>query len=214
MTIDTGSGTFHPTRPARRGRAIGWGLLLFSAGWVGASLIPRSFSAEPVLAQSAGQRLLSDYQVLFQFTQDSRGVGGSSNDQITVIFSNRSAEGAAPPTPIFGEDILQEFSFSALDFANNQLRMSRRVRDKSFLDAKFVRVINHGDDGWAGTHITLTVDGEPVLRNVGLSPRRGRSAAGGIEKFNLKEWANRAYWEAELQPLRSASRRSTPSAQR
>ncbi len=142
-----------------------------------------------------------DYSVLFEFTQSEKELGGSTTDQLTVIFSNRSVEGPRAPVPLFGDDILQEFSFSGRNFVNNQLRFTRRVRDTSFVTARYIRVVNHGDDGWAGDTISLTVDGKPVLRNEPMWPRRGagKGGRGGIEKFNAREWDARSYWEYDQQ---------------
>jgi hypothetical protein len=143
------------------------------------------------------------HQVLFEITQSDKELGGSTADQLSVIFSNRSVDGPAAPVPLFGDDILQEFSFSGRDFVNNRLRFSRRMRDTSFVEARFIRVINHGGDGWAGDTISITVDGKPILRGLSMFPRRTRTAGqnerGGIEKFNPREWESRSYWELDRQ---------------
>jgi hypothetical protein len=185
-------------------------LILFCGGWQVLSFSPTPLPTDGPLGQSSSQRSAADYQVVFEFTESGKELGGSTDDQLTVVFSNRSVEGVAPPVPFFGEDILQEFSFSGSSFVKNQLRFSRRVRDKSFVDARYIRVINHGVDMWAGDRISLTVDGEAILRGVGMMPRRratGQNPRGGIEKFNPKDWAMRSYWEAELQQYRGASRK-------
>jgi hypothetical protein len=184
----------------------GIALILLCGGWQVFGVSPTPLLTDRPSAQSSSQRYVADYQVLFEFTEEA---GGSTEDQLTVVFSNRSVEGAAPPTPFFGEDILQEFSFSGSNIVRNQLRFSRRVRDKSFIDARYIRVINHGQDGWAGDKISLTVDGEAILRGVGMWPRRkaGGPGRGAIEKFNPREWPLRSYWEAELQQYRGAVRK-------
>jgi hypothetical protein len=164
------------------------------------------------LRQSAA-RPLADSLVVVELTQgDGVGTGGSTNDQLTVVFSTRSMDGAIrPPVPLFGEDILEEFSVSGRDFVRNQLRFTRRVRDKSFLSARYVRVINHGSDGWAGGTISLTVDDEPILRRVDLRPRRvapgNTNRNGGIEFFNAGDWQKRSFWELDLQQHRGGVRR-------
>jgi hypothetical protein len=142
------------------------------------------------------------YQVAFQLTQSSKTLAPTSDDQLTIVFANRSAESARPPRPFFGDDIVQEFSVSGVDFTGNQLRFTRRVGDKSFLDARFIRIVNYGSDGWDGETISLTVDGQEILRNVPLQPRRGGDPSKGIQKFNPREWAARSYWEAELSRFR------------
>jgi hypothetical protein len=150
----------------------------------------------PNVAQS---RFYGGYLVTFQFTQNSKAIAYSTNDQITVVFSNRSAEGPRAPRPLFGEDIVQEFSFSGKDFERDQLRFTRRVRDKSFLEARYIRVVNHGSDGWEGDRISLTVDGEEIFNNFPMSPRQGPQSSTGFQKFNASDWAARSYWEEDLQ---------------
>jgi hypothetical protein len=147
--------------------------------------------------QAAALQYRPVYSVTFQFTQSSKAVAPTTDDQLTVLFSNRSAEGPVPPKPFFGEDIVQEFSFSGVDFVNNQLRFTRRVSDKSFLDARYIRVVNYGSDGWEGDRITLVVDGQDILRNVAMK-RIGPGAVKGMQKFNPREWGSRSFWEADL----------------
>lgn len=197
---------------------------LLCGSWLALGLSPLALGPSPIaLADTAAEDLgqqtrvpgvtqarpSSDYSVLFEFTQSERELGGSTADQITVIFSNRSIEGPRAPVPLFGEDILQEFSFSGRNFVNNQLRFTRRVRDMSFLGARYIRVVNHGGDGWAGDTISLTVDGKSILRNERMWPRRGasKSGMGGIEKFNASDWNARSYWEYDQQGSRGASAR-------
>ena len=146
------------------------------------------------------QSRLIGYQVTFQLTQNAKSISPATSDQLTIIFANRSVDGARPPRPIFGEDIVQEFSFSGQDFVKNQVRFSRRVNDKSFLDARYIRVINHGVGGWDGETISLTVDGQDILRNVRMAPRAGNPAR-GFQNFNPRNWAGRSFWEAELLSL-------------
>ena len=157
-------------------------------------------------AQSPVQRF-NGYQVIFQVTQNSKILAHDTDDQLSIIFSTRSAEGPRPPRPFFGEDILQEFSFSGHDFANDQLRFTRRVMDKSFADAPYIRVINHGEDGWEGQRISITVEGDVILNNVAMSPRVGPARSKGFQLFNPGRWQERSYWEAPLQTLRRGSQK-------
>ena len=171
--------------------ALGAGL----AAWAG-----RLADVSPAHAMPLG------YQVTFQLTQSQKSLGPSTSDQVMIVFANRSVEGPRPPRPFFGEDIVQEFSFSGADFVGNQLRFTRRVNDKSFLDARYIRVVNYGEDGWDGESITMTVDGQEILRNVRMSPRIGAEPAKGIQKFNPREWSSRTYWEADLSQFRKYSK--------
>jgi hypothetical protein len=186
--------------------------LLCAWPWLG-TLGPTALAQQSVGQTAINPRAIAAAPgslVQFELTQSDKELGGSSNDQITVIFANRSVEGARPPVPFFSEDVVQEFSFSATNVTNGRVRFARRVRDKSFLETRFIRVVNHGSDGWAGDTISLTVDGEEILRAVSMWPRRGAIAAqktrGGIEKFNPREWGARSYWEAELKPYRAAKK--------
>jgi hypothetical protein len=83
-----------------------------------------------------------------------------------------------------------------------------RVRDKSFLGARYIRVVDHGGGGWNPDRISLTVDGEDILKDVPMSKRTGYQGTGvqasGIQNFNRKNWRTRSYWEAELAQIRGA----------
>lgn len=131
------------------------------------------------------------------------GLGEASNDLILIVFSGRSAAAPLVAFPLFGEDILAEFAFSGRDARPGRaLVFSRRVNDLSFLNARYIRIVNHGMDGWAGESLSLTVDGRRVLERQRLYPRSGAQTEGGIEKFNSGSWTERNLWEAELQRIR------------
>jgi hypothetical protein len=148
------------------------------------------------MVQSALQRRVQDVLVTFEVTETDE----KSVDQVTILFSNRQLDTPSPPMPVFGDDILQEFSFSALDLAGGALRFSRRVADKSFLSARYVRVVNQGNNGWGGGTLSMAVDGEPILSRVDLTRRRGL-ASQGIQGWNRKGWSQRTWWEGDLQAL-------------
>jgi hypothetical protein len=192
---------------ADRGRlgAAAAGLAVACAWWIAAP-----GGAPDVAAQSVYQRRILDYPVIIQLSTNASELAPATDDQITVIFSNRSADATSPPLPLFGEDILEEFSVSGMEVAATPTRFSRRVRDKSFVDARFIRVVNHGSDGWAGDRIWLVVDGETILNGVRMAPRRGSQPSRGFQHFNPKRWRERVFWEAELQPFRRAARQSPP----
>ena len=154
--------------------------------------------------QAAYARL--GYLVSFRFTQNSQLPAHGTNDQITVIFSSRTVEGTQPPRPFFDVDILQEFSFSGRDFQKDELQFTRRVRDKSFLEATYIRVVNYGEDSWSGERIWLTVDGEQILSGVSISPRTPGPSNAPFTNFNPEKWQRRNYWEAPLKSLRPAAK--------
>jgi hypothetical protein len=166
-----------------------------------ARAVDRSDIGRAEARQAMNQSGLIGYQVAFQITQNPKSIAPATSDQLTIIFANRSVEAAAPPRPFFGDDIVQEFSFSGQDFVNDQLRFTRRVNDKSFLNARYIRVINHGTGGWGGDTISLSVDGQEILRNVRMAPRLGNPSK-GFQNFNRRDWRLRSYWEAELSQLR------------
>jgi hypothetical protein len=155
---------------------------------------------------AAAQTTSREALVTFEVRTASGRLGGGSTDQITIVFSNSKAPGplvVGAPRPLLGEDVIQEFSFSSRDLVNDQpFTFTRRVRDLTFLDARYIRVINTGTDGWAGEYLSITVDKNRILDRRTLYPRQGRQSEGGIEKFNRGQWPDRVYWEADLQQLR------------
>ena len=163
-------------------------------------------SAAARAGQSALQlRALQGFLVTFEVTQSSSGTA-TSTDQITILFSNVRGNSPQPPTPMFGDDIQQEFSFSALDVPGGRpLQFSRRVKDKSFLDAAYVRVVNHGGDGWNGAILTMRVDGELILDRVDLSQTQGEKGK-GLQDYNRRNWRGRTYWEGDLKSLRGRAK--------
>lgn len=148
--------------------------------------------------QAATLRRSLESLVVFELTQPTSPTA-STADQVTLVFSDRLVEGVSAPLPLFGEDVLAEFSFSGHDFREGRLRFARRVRDLSFLGARYLRIVNHGGGAWQGRTLSITVDGAPVLRSVPLTPLRGPGTAGGVQNWNARNWRTRRYWEIELQ---------------
>jgi hypothetical protein len=170
-----------------------------------------SIGVAPAAAQSAAvQRAIQEareFVVEFDVSQGSdcenTKLGAAvSKDQITIVFTNQAGDaGTAAPLPVLGEDILQEFSFSARDIRpDRHLRFKRRVRDRGFLDARFIRVVNLGGNGWCGGTLSLSLDGVSLLNAVPLTPRKG-TAKNGIQDWNRANWGGRTYWETNLQNL-------------
>lgn len=150
-------------------------------------------------AQLAAQRAIADREAVVEFflTQGRDCRSPDSSDQITILFSNMSAKDPAPPSLVFGEDIIREFSFSAADVRNDKITFLRRVRDRAFLDARYIRIVNAGSDNWCGGTLTLTVDKARLLDGVPIGIRGGT----GIMNWNRNNWKARAYWEGSLQSL-------------
>ena len=59
-----------------------------------------------------------------------------------------------------------------------------------FLDAPYVRVYNHGGGGWGGDHLSIRVDGRPVLDHQSLLPRIGYH----------KRWWHRVLQQERMDP--------------
>ena len=192
------------TRSSRGRRVAAAALVTVSVGAVVylAGATPLRLTAASGAGQSAPQAQIArtiGTRITFTITQSTEFAAGS-NDQITILFSDRSWEGptAPAPFPLFGDDIQQEFSFSARDFEkSNQLTFTRFVKDQSFLSARFIRLINHGGEGWGGGTITMLVDGQPILNKEPLQPRKGAGKK-GFQDWNRVRWSDRTYWEKEL----------------
>jgi hypothetical protein len=139
------------------------------------------------------------YRITFSITPSNE----YSQDQITIIFSDRSWEvRPLPPLPLLGEDIAAEFSFSATDFENRRsLTFTRVVRDLTFLTSRYIRVINHGSDSWGGETITMTVNGRREIPVVKMLPKKG-DAKTALQGANRSTWNGKTYWEEELSRIR------------
>ena len=57
----------------------------------------------------------SRHELVFELVTSNTAIGRWTDDQITIVFSDSSGEISTPPSPLFGQDILAEFSFSGLD---------------------------------------------------------------------------------------------------
>jgi len=137
---------------------------------------------------------------------------GSSAEQITIIFDQMSLLSEAPlefaPDPIFGAEIVQEFSFSAGDAVDGEILFDRFVQDLSFLDAPVIRIVNHASTPWLGETISVEIDGQPIFTDVPIEAKScatGEDSAEGLSGFNRDDWAECVFWEAELGELRAAS---------
>lgn len=166
-----------------------WGLI------VATLIVPSSVAAQ--LGSTAAR---SDSVVEFTVTQNTDCNGPASNDQITILFSNAEVS-QNMPMPVFGEDIIAEFSFSARD-VKGALTFRRRVTDRSFLNARFIRVVNAGGDGWCSGFLSLSVDGRPILNRTPMFPRKGNQR-NAIQDWNRDQWPGKTYWEAPLASARS-----------
>jgi hypothetical protein len=171
-----------------------------------ASVLPAV--TERVSGQSGVQRAIQESRestVEFGVTQGTNCLNPGSSDQITIVFSNQAAENLSPAAPVLGEDVVAEFSFSAGDIVHDRLMFRRMVRDRSFLDARFIRVVNLNGNGWCGGQLSLAIDGRQLLDKVSLSDRVGK--APGIQDWNREHWAKKSYWQKNLQELLRPARK-------
>jgi hypothetical protein len=149
-----------------------------------------------------------EYLLTFEISTAAGRLGGSSDDLLAIVFSEKSGATVVAPAPLFGSDVTAEFLFSGADARPQKaFSFSRRVSDLTFLQSPYVRVINHGNDAWAGEYLSLSYQigsGKPVpvLVKQSLYPRLGASRDAGLERYNGKDWSRRIYWEGELQRLR------------
>jgi hypothetical protein len=154
--------------------------------------------ARPLAQQSLGR----PYGMIeFTVTQNSDCSGPASSDQITILFSDEMVSPTVPDA-VLGDDILAEFSFSGRDLGRGSLTFRRRSSDRSFLNARFIRVVNTGADSWCSGFLSMVVDGRPFLTRVPMFPRRG-IPSNSLQNFNREQWANKTYWEAPLASIRS-----------
>jgi hypothetical protein len=172
-------------------------VIALATGWVWS---PQRSSVVDAAIGSASQyatfqRGLQEFLVTFEFEQQT-----PTTDQITILFTNAPVNLKVAPNPVFGADIVQEFSFSGRNFPSGRVTFSRRVRDRGFLDCRYIRVVNHGTNRWFPTTISLSIDGQRVLNNVSMYPRIGSDPKGGIERWN-PDW-NPVFWQGELQRFR------------
>jgi hypothetical protein len=152
-----------------------------------------STTAGSAQSNAGAYRVAPDVIVMFDMEQTN-----ATQDQVTIIFTNSAADPRRPPRPVFDEAIIREFSFSGRDFPKGRpVRFTRRVQDRSFLDARFMRIVNHGTNRWFPETITMTVDGRKILDRLSMYPRKGE-ATGGIQRWNADQWPP-TYWEVDFQ---------------
>jgi hypothetical protein len=158
--------------------------------------------------QSPVQGRVQESLVVFEVTEV-RELDHETKGPVTIVFANRTFNSRTAFTPLMGDDIVAEFSFSGLDVPKDvtkPFRFSRRVKDTSFLDARFIRIVNQSTDGWSGNTLSIFVDGTPVLNRVSLFPRRKPGSATmtqiGLQACNRSTWATCVYWEEEMTKIR------------
>jgi hypothetical protein len=207
----------HSTTPAARQRRGGFATGVATGAVLAAVLLfppsplrgsgdaeqARQSTVKPSPAQMAREYVVPERVITFEVTMAQGKIASESNDQMTILFAQSSADTPIAPKITFGDDILQEFSFSGFDVRGTApFRFTRRVRDLSFLEARYIRLINHGGDGWAGGTISMSVDNQPILVRESMFPRSGNRKEDGIQDYNRLRWRDKTFWEADLQRIR------------
>ena len=123
-------------------------------------------------------------QVDFLVTQNNDCYKPSSNDQITVIFSNQDIS-YVRPSDVADKDSLATFYFSAQGMTSAPLQFSGSA-DPAFLGARFIRVVNSGDDDWCSGTLSMRVDGIIILNRVPMYPRKG-NPSNGLQDLECEE---------------------------
>ena len=170
-----------------RAAAIGLVMLALTAAFTHTAA---SVEAPQATTQSSPVGLL----VTFEFDQTT-----PTKDQIAILFSNATVDLRQPPKSPFGDGVVAQFVFSGREFPrpNSHVSFSRRVRDRAFLDCRYIRVVNPGTSPWSPTNISLTVAGQRVLNRVSMYPRKGVDPKGGIARWNRDDWKP-VFWETDL----------------
>jgi len=141
--------------------------------------------------QAIVQRKIPGVLVAFDFDQTT-----PTKDEIVILFSNAAVDLRRAPQDEFGPYVAQ-FSFSGRDFPkpNSRVSFTRRTGDRSFLNCRYIRVVNRGTSAWVPSNISLTVDGQRILDRVSMYPRKGASSKEGIARWDRRD---AVFWETEL----------------
>lgn len=159
-----------------------------------------SLQQEHEKARATIASLRQTHSLSFEVRTARRGLGPETSDPLTIQFSDQSASAIQRPEEL---SAIYEVTFPGKDApSDTTYSFVRNARGRQFLDARYIRVLNYGSNGWQGEWLSLKVDGTLVLNKVKLSPLPGNEPLGEIEDFNKDDWEDRKYWEAELQPLR------------
>ncbi len=152
-------------------------------------------------AAGPGDRRTSEHAIQFSFKTASGLLSNSfptTDEAITVIFADESGE--TGPGPRF-HSILEDFTFPGKDIeAGEAGTFTRKVSNLEFMKAPYIRVVVYGSNGWNGEWISLQVNGQVVLDQQSLRPRKHKDS--GLQNYNLDKWDSRSYWEEEFQTIR------------
>jgi len=164
--------------------------------------------------QAPVQGRLQESLVVFELTEV-KEPNHQTKSQVSIVFANRTFDTKDPPPLLMGDDIVAEFSFSGLDVPKDVMkpfRFSRRVKDTSFLDARYIRVVNQDqNDGWSGDTLSIFVDGAHVVKT-SLFPRKqpgGRIGMtnNGLQACTRDSWFGCIYWEEEMAKFRYGAKK-------
>jgi len=158
-----------------------------------AAAFPRTAGPREAPQAMAQRSVVVGLLVTFEFDQTA-----PTTDLIGILFSNVAADLRQAPKSQFGDGVVAKFTFSGRDYPkpNSHISYSQRVRDRTFLDCRYIRVVNTGNNPWSPTNISLTVAGQRVLDRVSMYPRKGSDPKGGLARWN-RTWRP-VFWETEL----------------
>ncbi len=145
------------------------------------------------------ENLTKEHIITFEF-MTRKDLKSESTDLLQIIFSNKSAEEYKDPD--FSESIVAEFTVSGFDLKKGEgFKFTRKVRDKSFSNARFISLINHGTDAWYPEWISLAVDKDIIFDKHKINPNQPPGTKKKyIQNFNELFWKKRSYWEIPLNP--------------
>jgi hypothetical protein len=125
-------------------------------------------------------------------------------DKVAIVFSSLAADMSKPPatTSPYGDSVVALFEFPVRQYSamNTHAAYSRRMTNRAFLDARYIRVVNTGSRPWLASTISLTVAGQRILNHVAMYPRKANrkiDPRAGLGGWNPREWRP-VYWETEL----------------
>ena len=112
-----------------------------------AAAFPRTAGPREAPQAMAQRSAVVGLLVTFEFDQTA-----PTTDLIGILFSNVAADLRQAPKSQFGDGVVAKFTFSGRDYPkpNSHISYSQRVRDRTFLDCRYIRVVNTGNNPWSG----------------------------------------------------------------
>lgn len=129
-------------------------------------------------------------------TRNSIAAGSTAADLLAIVFANQSDEKLEFQD--FGKAIAQEFKFlGSMAVKGVEFALNAKLRDRSFLDSEYIRIINYGSNGWVPEWISVELDGVEVLRADNIIPNKGTDR----HRSKIQDY-NQSYWEQKTANIR------------